>query len=613
MTDYKKPDGEGDQWKDKHKEKVVRYLTSDEDAAEGELSARPEPSGSYMMQDDPSSKSIGHQQRPSNAELSYQVSTSPQPGWPTESTQHPFHQYRIRTSNIWSHDFFQTGPTTPQSDAPSTFEPEQPTKSQHYRERRIDRASNLIKARYRLINSETNSRLLLDTYSGEVLPPSPEAIAEPVATDYRRQHGAEVRKSEVKNAFGHFQQLTFPIQEAVFFGRAGYNPVTKERYIDAGQYCLSFTANTPMFAFRSGKPFIRPTQSLPLKMHEKVGNVQTQLVEALFDETTLPKDSDLLIIAWMVLSWMPDRAQVMLELIGQPSSSLAQAQDTLKNVLDPATVTLMNEVPRNRIQFHEISHQQYLLSFNWIESLTVAQQNHMYNLMQGIQAPWVWKNKKVGVDINFLRPIVFSSLGGVDKIAKLADVTLSIEVEGNDALGHNLDSISNTSQTILYGFLLIFGKVHAHWRFVEYESRFEHYGGLKDFCRIGELVAKSLGRDPADFWRQFEANQRGRREFELEENPVALAVWQLFEDDGNRVINLAVKDWLKRLGAYRPKGTPPEIWPTTSRKLAAQFRQMQPMLSSLGIEFKPTGRQGPNRYWRAEKASSSADQNDTEE
>ncbi|WP_442488838.1 hypothetical protein [Halomonas litopenaei] len=612
MTDDNETDDNRSQIRS-HLTDMARQLLSDsEEGGEDELSARAEIRDSQTIQDQPSSSCIDHNQRVYQGRHSPQVSVPPQPRWPTEPWNQPFPQFPMTASSLWSQASFQNHPTAQLSDVTFPSASEQPSKSQHYRGRRVDRASDLIKMRYRLINSETNSRLLVDMHNGEVLPFIPEVIVEPMATAYRMHHNAEVNKSEIKDAFGHFRQLTQPMQESVFFGRAGYDPSTKERFIDAGQVCLAFRASTPMYETLIGKPHIRATQSLPLYLYGQKGNIHPQLIETLFEETALPKDSDLLVIAWMILGWMPDRAQVMLELIGRPSPSLEQTQTTLKCVLDPATVTMLNEIPRNAMRFNELAHQQYLLSFNQVETLTSAQQDHLYSLLQGKQVPWIWNNKKTGNEIRVQCPVMFNSLGSVDTKAKLADVTLSIEVEEKDTPGHHPEGATNIQQTTLYGLLTVFGKVHALWRDVEYESRFERYGGLKDLCRIGELVAKSLGRDPADFWQQFEANQQGRREYELEENPVALAVKHCLEDNVDGAINLAVKDWLKRLETYRPRGTPPEAWPATSQKLAAQFRKMQPMLRDFGIALKPMGRQGPNRYWRAERAGEPADQNNIE-
>ncbi len=65
----------------------------------------------------------------------------------------------------------------------------------------------------------------------------------------------------------------------------------------------------------------------------------------MFDVTLLPKDSDLLIIAWMVMAWRSDSSPVLLELLGEANSELIDSQKMLKTIIDPASTLLESEFP----------------------------------------------------------------------------------------------------------------------------------------------------------------------------------------------------------------------------------------------------------------------------
>lgn len=460
-----------------------------------------------------------------------------------------------------------------------------------------------MRNRYRRIISETNSTLLVDTHTGDVLPEIVEAVSAPLVTQYRRQFGAEASTAEVKRAFIHFVQVMAFWETEVFFGRAGYNAQCRQRYIDSGPgNCFVFEAGTPSYRVVEGQPRIRPTQSRPLPSTAHVGNIQSGVFDTLFSGSVLPKESDLLLIAWMILSWMPDRKQVMLELLGKPSAALEEAQSLIKKVVDPATEALMNELPNHVKQFDQLATQHYLLSFNQVDALSSRQQAHFFNLMRGKQIQWEWKGKKTDARITVQCPVMLNSLESVATETKLANATLSLEVEESPSQYTGAALTSFQEPAIVAGLLMVFGQVNAQWNMVEYDGRYDRYDDLADLCRVGVLIAQIFCQDANVFWEQFQANQQGRRAFELEESPVALAVKKLLDDEPKGVIDIPAKEWKTRLAPYRPKDVSPELWPTHSRGVGAKFKQIQPLLRDVGITLTSKGQRGPLCYWRAEKA-----------
>lgn len=573
---------EGQSSRDERRERDLRMLAEIEGISVEELKARAVPSDS-SAQHNSSQPSVSEQSDPP-AENQSNIFSDPgragqqQPFTPVQYPQPGAWHGNMSTPNQpmmgspAQGSFAQQPPVPNQEPSPVQGQPTTPRNQGQsrpdYRQNRVDRVSRLLESRYRRIINEANSSFLVDTFTGSVLPEDVKAIAKRIAVDYRNAYQAEVSKADITRAFGHFVELVVPWDKGVFFGRAGYDPETHKRFIDAGPgSCLVFDSGVWFYQFFEGQPRIRPTQSRPLWVNSNIGNLHPGLVGTLFDGTILSKGSDLLLIAWMILSWMPDRKQVMLELLGEPSADLEDAQKLIKNVVDPATESWQNELPNHIKQFERLAHTHYLLSFNQVEALSPTQQKHLFSLMRGKQIQWEWKGKKTDAMITVQCPVMLNSFESVATDPKLADSTLSIEVE-DEAFRNNMPvQVPSQESAIVASLLLIFGQVNAQWATVGYDRWFDRYGGLADLCRVGVLVAGILGRDKDAFWHQFNANQQGRREYELEESPVASAVARALDDEPSGVLDLSVMEWKDLLEDYRPEGISSDLWPTKSRGL----------------------------------------------
>ncbi|MHB0776558.1 hypothetical protein [Halomonas sp. WWR20] len=475
------------------------------------------------------------------------------------------------------------------------------------RDKQVEYVIGLLNAQFRLTRNETKSVLLADRFTGQLLPLMDDVVVELVkgmcwrSTAPRRQ---DVSNGVIKSALSIFGDSAFSELVLPFYGRAGYDLREGKRYLDTGYQCVSFSPGLPTYQTVTGIPHIRPRDSLPMNFPEGIGNIHPQDVTVLFDITALPGESDVLVIAWMVLAWRPDSSQVMLELLGEPHVTLEKAQQLLKRVLDPATYNLESQVPKTLKQLDDYAQRQYLLSFTRVEALSGTQQKGLFSLMQGKPVAWRSKGKRSDVEIKVQCPVMLNSAESVVTYTPLADATLSVELVNDEEPLSRDTAVKDPALaevTIIYGLLQVFGYVNRYWPHVESDRRFERYGGLQDLCRIGELVAVCLGREPNDFWQQFNANQQSRREYELEESPVALAVKRCLEKEPEGVIEAAVKDWLVRLEAYRPARDPTKSWPDTARGLAAKFKQSRSLLESFGICLYPLEQRGPYGRWRAER------------
>ncbi|WP_160174903.1 hypothetical protein [Halomonas salina] len=463
---------------------------------------------------------------------------------------------------------------------------------------------SMLQGQFYITNNESRSPLLTDKFTGETLPHFDPKILERLKGEYWRTfigRQQDVSYGVIKSAISNFVYGAIPEAVIPVYGRAGVDLNSGRRALILGNQCLIFSPGLSSYEIWNGIPHVMPRESLPVSVPGDIGNVLPQSISTLFDVTSLPRDSDLLVIAWMVMAWRSDSAPVLLELLGEVTPELIDSQKMLKTVIDPASSLFEVEVPKTIKQVDIRAQCHYLMSLHQVGSLTETQQKGLLSIMQGKAVEWRTKTKRSGVDLFIRCAIMLNSSESVVTYAPLSDATLSIEMDGAGG-GNPQNAVKDRSmaeRTIIHGLLQIFAHVNQFWGHVENDRQFDCYGGLRDLCRIGVLVADALGRDTAEFWQQLDANQQSRRDYELEESPVAMAVKRVIDASEDGRIEATVKDWLVLLDGYRPESDPSGSWPVTSRGLAAKFKQSRALLSTFGIQLVPLEKRGPYGRWRA--------------
>jgi hypothetical protein len=475
---------------------------------------------------------------------------------------------------------------------------------QSRRDKQVEDVISMLQGQFFLTHNETRSPLLTNKATGETLPYMDPVILDRVKGAYWRASSGshqDVSYGVIKSAINNFVDGATPQSVLPVYGRAGVEFNTGRRALVLGESCLVFSPGLSSYEVLAGIPHVMPRESWAVDLPDNVGNIRPQSISILFDVTLLPKDSDLLIIAWMVMAWRSDSSPVLLELLGEANSELIDSQKMLKTIIDPASTLLESEFPNTIKQLDIRAQCHYLLSFHQVDTLSKNQQRGLLSIMQGKTVEWRTKAKRSGVDLTVRCVCLLNSSESIVTYAPLSDATLSIELD--DAGGGNPQNAvkdrSMAERTIIHGLLQVFGHVNQFWSHVENDRQFDRYGGLRDLCRIGVLVADALGRDTAEFWQQLDANQQSRRDYELEENPVAMAVKRLIDASEDGRIEATVKDWLVLLDGYRPEPDPSGAWPVTSRGLAAKFKQSRSLLATFGIQLVPLEKRGPYGRWRA--------------
>ncbi len=479
-----------------------------------------------------------------------------------------------------------------------------PTIKPRMHDRLVNLALELLKRDFILVSNETNSLLLQDLSSGEVCAALPELIEHHLKKVVLEQHLIDLPSKAVKSALMVFCTSPYPRGTNISYGRAGYELYTEYRWIFIGYNTIQYSSDSPYFQYPSPtRPHFKPKKSRPSIFPTWQGNTNTAGITQLFEVTDLPKEHDLLAISWLILAWMPDRKQVLFELLGDTPFSAAHTQSCIKELLDPATEWATPNFPKNIKQLDDSALNHYLLSFDRVDNLSDTIQRGLLQLLDG-KSISLKPTSPLSSEIKVVNPVILNSIESIVSYGPLAERTLTME------LSHREDNTPNTPDqrafdSIFNSLLTIFGQVHCNWSSVSTDASYDYHGGLSDLCRIGVLVAGSLGRNTEDFWCQFERNQLARREFELDENPIAQALKTIFEYNNEGELVDAVKGWQELLEEYRPAKHSYD-WPTTARGMGAQLKIAAPILKTFGIMLEPLDtRRRANRHWRLSKIPTS--------
>nr|WP_295714556.1 hypothetical protein [uncultured Halomonas sp.] len=322
----------------------------------------------------------------------------------------------------------------------------------------------------------------------------------------------------------------------------------------------------------------------------------------------LPIERELLLFTFMVLTLMPEREQLALELTGESSSGTTRLLWVMKHLVDPCVRDeLIRQHPTTVKALDTLAWQHHALALDNVEApLPEAVQRRMFELLN--EAPLVWGDGRKGTWSSRLmvkRSVLFSAQTPVVTHRELRSRILSLEVPPLDTdddswpLGidpHHRISLGNYDLAMIRsGILSLMYNAHAQIDQLILGRRVPE--GWRDFCRVGAIVSQALHGNEQPFWAQYEA-YRHERDCELiEEDPVASAIVQYFDHrDEKGVLEKPVGDWLNVLEQHRPAWATARDWPQSPKGMGAAFKRVAPLLRTQGFICNNNGKRGHACY-----------------
>jgi hypothetical protein len=446
---------------------------------------------------------------------------------------------------------------------------------------------NTIRNYFWHVTSEEGAHYLVEMGTGNTFPLEVENVASSIKKLAADSAGTSVSKGTILDAVDIMRsEPAIPVQ--LCYGRSvrAYNG---SLYLKAANGIVEFRPGQSLGVFTAqtyGIAFIAPEKTLPLPcLNTAFINNDKRQVMKLFEYLPLNIDESLLVITWLIMAWLPDTQKVLLELTGDRNSDKSSAQAVLKRLVDPSRQELIRDIPQTQTATRQLAQCDQVISLDQVDYLNDKVQKALLRLLEGDLITWKQKRAREETHVRVSCPVILNSLSSVVTNSKLADSTLTLEMSSPP-------ETSYVSEDALRAALLcIFGEVQAELKSYSFHIPKAVPQPMHDFCRVGCLVAKSLGMEPQAFLDQLQANQQYRHELELEDNPTAIALQAYMEEIGEHPTELSVRELYTSLQTHKPNWAHAS-WPASPRGLGAKLREIQPTMLAIGIKVEASGKRG---------------------
>lgn len=389
-------------------------------------------------------------------------------------------------------------------------------------------------------------------------------------------------------------------------GIARYKGLCQEVHIRVAKYDnayyidLGITKDSKVVCVKPGQwqivsepavKFLRPESMRPLSIPVSGGDLST-----LWELINIPKNEQILVIAWLIESLRPDTPFPVLELIGEQGSAKSTTQYLLRRLIDPNACDL-RAAPKTVEDIFVTSGINWLVSYENISHLSPQMQDALCVLATG----GGFAKRKLYTDadetvIIVKRPIALNGISAAVTAQDLIDRTISIEtpVITKRMEMNEIWRIYDEKHPILFGALLdIFAKSLERSAMVELPV--ENCPRLIEFTRLGIAIADVMGHAQNTFLDIFNASRYESIARTIDASPVASALIEWFEREKRYATKLPIKDLFTKVEMFKPNNC--DSWPRSAKGFADALRRAAPALRHMGIKCHSLGKIGSYVVW----------------
>nr|WP_295714875.1 hypothetical protein [uncultured Halomonas sp.] len=333
-------------------------------------------------------------------------------------------------------------------------------------------------------------------------------------------------------------------------------------------------------------------------------------IKRLADHLPMPMNRELLVFAFMVLTLMTERDQLVLELTGESKSGTTRLVRAIKRLVDPCVNDELIRQPLMSVKDCDAHawHHHVLALDNVDTQLPEAVQRRMFDFLSDARLDWRPSRREPWVSfVMSRRTFLISASDPVVTQRELRERTLSLEMTppldattshpyAPDEIGRPRGMTDYDWALIQTALLALLAKAHAALEYTKLDRQVPE--DWADFCRVGVIVSKALYGNDADFWTQYEAYHHERQCEVIEEEPVAYAIVQYFQKTKEQgKIEKPAGSWLRELEHYRPEWATDRDWPQKPRGVGAAFKRAASLLRSHGFVCHSNGKRGSLCRW----------------
>jgi hypothetical protein len=349
--------------------------------------------------------------------------------------------------------------------------------------------------------------------------------------------------------------------------------------------------STPLFA-RSNSMQAIPTP------------VQGGSLHTLWSLVNIPKEYQLMVVAWLLECLREDTPHVVMELVGEQGSAKSTTQKLLKMLIDPNAANL-RAAPKQVEDVWIGALNSHVVSFENISHLGQDYQDALCVLATGgaLTKRTLYTNKDE-VIIELRKPIILNGISVNVTAQDLLDRSLHIELppvqsrlQSRAVEEHFADSQAKIVGALLDQFVAALGVLGR------VEIADADKPRMVDFAYLGEAVYQANGIEAGAFVTCYRAMRQKGVHRTIESSPVGLALLTFLENHPNGW-NGKMIELLACLQPFKPIGE--ANWPKSAKAMGDALRRLSPALRTLGLECKSSQKVGGSIYWEIKPVLSKA-------
>lgn len=355
--------------------------------------------------------------------------------------------------------------------------------------------------------------------------------------------------------------------------------------IEAGSWHID---NQQTVAFRRTKTM----QALPAPLASGTG-----CVDDLFELINCPKESQNMLLAWMLECWRTDTAYPVAEIGNtEQGSGKSRAQSTLKRFIDPNAVNLRAK-PKAVEDIYVAACNSLLISYENLSHLTEEMQDAFCVLATGggFAKRQLFKDSEEST-LSAKRPVIMNGIGTLATRQDLVDRLINLELNPLKPEARKTDSeldavLAEKEASIFTGLLDLFAQALALLPSIQIEQK----ARMADFCLLGAAVYAARGvENPASaFMQDYDQMRKDAIYRTLDSSPVASAVMAYLDKHPLGAEFTTAKNALDVLAQHHTDG---EAWPRSAKGFTEAIKRLSPAFRQIGIKVEVGKQRNKNGY-----------------
>jgi len=328
--------------------------------------------------------------------------------------------------------------------------------------------------------------------------------------------------------------------------------------------------------------FERSQHSLPLP---DPNSIDTGDISKLWSIVNIPKDNQILILAYILECFRCTTAFPILVLLGLQDSGKSATQNTIRSLIDPSSSNLRT-APRKVDDLVTEAASNWLVSYNNVSGISDEMHDDFCCIATGSGfATRKFYTNTQQIVVNIARPVVINGIFNFIRRPDLLDRAIILELESINESERKTDAelykaMQENLPVIFRGLLDLLVKVLKELPSVKLDKQ----PRMADFALLGVATERALGLEKGSFIKCYRDNRADAKENILDSSPVMLALVEFIEKQENKFWRGLPSELLDKLTRLKEPISPHTLWPRTPQAMGSELKRYFASLKGVGIE-----------------------------